>query len=168
MVATVNTVMPTPSATLKRPAPQVSFKVLLLLASAFWLFVTLTDVLYGYTMQINAKQMFKAVVFVNSDEAVFQHVLLFPILLVCFAASLRTGWAPVSRVLVQLLLGGTFAALSYYAGELSEFLIWRALMPKAVGAVWTASFAMFFMTYCFGVVFVTAFAYYQRLRNAEV
>jgi hypothetical protein len=160
--------MPTPSATLIRPAPRVSFKVLLLLASAFWLFVTLTNVLYGYTMQINAEQMFKAVVFVNSNERVLQHVLLFPILLVCFAASLRTGWAPVSRVLVQLLLGGTFAALSYYAGELSEFLIWRALMPKAVGAVWTASFVMFFMTYCFGIVFVTAFAYYQRLRNAEV
>ncbi len=168
MAATLNTMMPTPSAALKRPAPRVSFKVLLLLASAFWLFVTLTDVLYGYTMQINAGQMFKAVVFVNWNERVLQHVLLFPILLVCFAVSLRTGWATVSRALVQLLLGGTFAALSYYAGELSEFLIWRALMPKAVGAVWTASFVMFFMTYCFGIVFVTAFAYYQRLRNAEV
>ena len=35
-------------------------------------------------------------------------------------------------------------------------------------ALWTASFVMFFMTYCFGVVLVTGFAYYQRLRDAEV
>jgi two-component system LytT family sensor kinase len=149
-------------------APQVSFGVLLMLAAVFWLFVTLTDVLYGYTMQINAGQVFKAVVFQNWSERVLQHLLLFPLLLLCFAASLRIGWAPVARVPVQILLGGIFAGLSYYAMELSEFLLWRALMPRAVGAVWTASFVMFFMTYCFGIVFVTGFAYYQRLRNAEV
>jgi hypothetical protein len=150
------------------PTTQVSFKALLSLAAGFWLFVTLTDVLYGYTMQINADQVFKAVVFVNGDERVLQHVLLFPILLACFAASLRTGWMPISRVLVQLLLGAIFSAISYSAMDLSEFLIWGRLMPRAVGALWTASFAMFFMTYCFGIVLITGFAYYQRLRNTEV
>jgi sensor histidine kinase YesM len=146
----------------------VSFKVLLLLAAAFWLFVTLTDVLYGYNMQINADQVFKAVIFVNSNERVLQHLLLFPILLICFAASLRTGWAPVTRVALQILLGGMFAALSYYAMELSEILLWGVLMPRASVALWTASFVTFFMTYSFGIVLVTGFAYYQRLRNAEV
>jgi Histidine kinase len=170
--------MPSPSITLKsskvvkklaqNALPRVPFKILLLLAAAFWLFVTLTDVLYGYTMQINAAQRFKAVVFVNWNESVLQHLLLFPILLVCFATSLRIGWAPVTRIPAQFLLGGVFAAISYYAMELSEFLIWGALMPRAVGALWTASFVMFFMTYCFGIVLVTGFAYYQRLRNAEV
>jgi Histidine kinase len=151
-----------------RPLPRVSFKVLSLLAAAFWLFVTLTDVLYGYNMQINADQVFKAVIFINSNERVLQHLLLFPILLACFAASLRTGWAPVTRVPVQILLGVIFASISYYAMELSEFLLWGTLMPRAVGALWTASFVTFFMTYCFGIVLVTGFAYYQRLRNAEV
>jgi hypothetical protein len=162
-----------PSTTLKRPArrqlPQVSFKVLLLLAAAFWLFVTLTNVLYGYNMQINADQMYKTVIFINWNERVLQHLLLFPILLVCFAASLRTGWAPVTRVPVQILLGGMFAALSYYAMELAEILLWGVLMPRvSVGALWMASFVMFFMTYSFGIVLVTGFAYYQRLRNAEL
>jgi two-component system LytT family sensor kinase len=149
-------------------ASQVSFTILLSLTAGFWLFVTLTDVLYGYTMQINADQMFKAVVFVNSNERVLQHLLLFPILLACFAASLRIGWTPVTRVPVQIALGGLFAAISYFAMDLSEFLIWGTLMPRAVGALWTASFVMFFMTYCFGIVLVTGFAYYQRLRNAEL
>jgi sensor histidine kinase YesM len=112
--------------------------------------------------------MFKAVVFVNSNERVLQHLLLFPILLACFAASLRIGWTPVTRVPVQIALGGLFAAISYFAMDLSEFLIWGTLMPRAVGALWTASFVMFFMTYCFGIVLVTGFAYYQRLRNAEL
>ena len=146
----------------------MSLKVLLLLTAAFWLFVTLTDVLYGYGMQINAAKRFKVVLFVVWYEDALQHLLLFPILLVCFAASLQTGWAPVKRVLVQILLGGMFAALSYYAQELSEKLLWGALMPRDAGGLWVASFFTYFMTYSFGVLLVTAFAYYQRFRDAEV
>ena len=165
-------IAPTSSITLKKAAqnqlPRVSFKVLLVLTSAFWLFVTLTDVLYGYSMQLNADKEFKVVMFVVWYEGALQHLLLFPILLVCFAASLRTGWAPAKRVLVQIGLGGMFAAISYYAQELSETLLWGGLMPRQAAALWTASFVTFFMTYSFGVLLVTAFAYYQRFRDAEV
>src|SRR5580658_456548 len=56
--------------------PRVSFKVLLMLAGGFWLFVTFTDVLYGYSMQVNADQVFKTVMFINSNERVLQHLLL--------------------------------------------------------------------------------------------
>lgn len=147
--------------------PRVPFRVLLLLTAAFWLFVTLTDVLYGYSMQVNADKEFKVVLFVVWYERALQHLLLFPVLFVCFAASLRAGWAPVKRVLVQIVLGGIFAALSYYAQELSETLLWGVLMPREAGALWTASFVTFFMTYSFGVLLVTAFAYYQRFRDAE-
>jgi two-component system LytT family sensor kinase len=150
------------------PLPRVPFRILLALTAAFWLFVTLTDVLYGYSMQINAGQQFNVVLFVVWYEDALQHFLLFPILLICFAASLRTGWAPVRRVLVQVLLGAIFAALSYFAQELSEILLWGALMPREAAAVWTASFVTFFMTYSFGVLLVTAFAHYQRFRDAEV
>jgi LytS/YehU family sensor histidine kinase len=52
---------------------------------------------------------------------------------------------------------------------LSDLLLWGALMPRqSIGALWTASFVSFFMTYSFGVILVTAFAYYQRFRDAEV
>jgi sensor histidine kinase YesM len=146
----------------------MSFKILLLLTAAFWLFVTLTDVLYGYSMQVNAGKQFKVVLFVVWYERALQYLLLFPILLACFAASLRLGWAPAKRVLLQILLGGTFAALSYYAQELSETLLWGVLMPREAGAMWIASFVTFFMTYSFGALLVTAFAYYQRFRDAEV
>jgi two-component system LytT family sensor kinase len=162
----------TSSMTAKRAArnqlPRVSFKVLLLLTAAFWLFVTLTDLLYGYGMQLNAAKRFKVVMFVVWYERALQYLLLFPILLACFAASLRTGWAPAQRVLAQILLGGMFAALSYYAQELSETLFFGVLMPRAAGPLWIASFVTFFMTYSFGVLLVTAFAYYQRFRDAEV
>jgi sensor histidine kinase YesM len=160
------------STTLNRAArthPRVSYGVLALLAAAFWLFVTLTDVLYGYSMQIYAFKVVRDELFVRWYEVVLQHILLFPILFVCLAASLRMGWAPIRRVLVQIMLGGMFAALSYYVMELSEWLFFGVLMPrKSVGAQWTASFVTFFMTYSFGVILVTAFAYYQRFRDAEV
>lgn len=161
----------TPPSTLKRAArsqlPRVSFRVLLLLTSAFWLFVTLTDVLYSYTMQLNADKEFKVVLFIVWYERALQYLLLFPIILACFAASLRIGWTPVKRMFVQIVLGGVFAALSYYAQELSERLLWGALMPRQVGALWVASFVTFFMTYSFGVLLITAFAHYQRFRDAE-
>jgi two-component system LytT family sensor kinase len=149
--------------------PRVPFRVLLLLAATFWLFVTLTNVLYGYSMQVNADQRYKALLFIPWYVRVLQHLLLFPILFTCFAASLRTGWVPAKRVPAQILLGGMFAALSYYAVLLAETLIWGAPMPRqSLGALWSASFVMFFMTYSFGIVLVTGFAYYQRLRDAEV
>jgi sensor histidine kinase YesM len=149
--------------------PRVPFRILLLLAAAFWLFVTLTNVLYGYSMQINADQRYKALLFIPWYVRVLQHILLFPILFACFAASLRTGWVPAKRVPAQILLGAMFAALSYYAVLLAETLIFGAYMPRqSLGALWSASFVMFFMTYSFGIVLVTGFAYYRRLRDAEV
>src|SRR6202789_1231755 len=165
-------IVPSSSSSAKRAArtqlPRVSLNVLLLLTAAFWLFVTLTDVLYGYGMQINADKRFKVVLFVVWYEDALQHLLLFPILLVCFAASLRTGWARLPRLFVQILLGVIFAALSYYAQELSEKILWGALMARDAGGLWVASFVTYFMTYSFGVLLVTAFAYYQRFRDAEV
>src|SRR6202789_4735692 len=160
------------STTLNRAArthPRVSYGVLALLAAAFWLFVTLTDVLYVYSMQIYAFKVVRDELCVRWYEVVLQHILLFPMLFVCLAASLRMGWAPIRRVLCQIMLGGMFAALSYYVMELSEWLFFGVLMPrKSVGAQWTASFVTFFMTYSFGVILVPAFAYYQRFRDAEV
>jgi two-component system LytT family sensor kinase len=149
--------------------PRVPFRVLLLLAATFWLFVALTNVLYGYSMQINADQRYKAVLFIPWYVRVLQHLLLFPLLFTCFAASLRIGWVSAKRVPAQILLGGMFAALSYHAVLLAETLIWGAPMPRqSLGALWSASFVMFFMTYSFGIVLVTGFAYYQRLRDAEI
>jgi hypothetical protein len=133
--------------------PRVPFRVLLLLAATFWLFVALTNVLYGYSMQINADQRYKAVLFIPWYVRVLQHLLLFPILFTCFAASLRIGWISAKRVPAQILLGGMFAALSYHAVLLAETLVWGAPMPRlSLGALWSASFVMFFMTYSFGIV----------------
>src|ERR1700721_4901394 len=97
------------STTLNRAArthPRVSYGVLALLAAAFWLFVTLTDVLYGYSMQIYAFKVVRDELFVRWYEVVLQHILLFPILFVCLAASLRLGWAPIRGGWGQILLGG--------------------------------------------------------------
>ena len=45
-----------------------------------------------------------------------QHLLLLPVLLVSFWASLRIQWRPLLLALpLQLILGGIFAALAYPA-----------------------------------------------------
>ncbi len=56
---------------------------------SFWLYVTLSDVLYAYSMRIGLTQGAVAPMFVTWDARVLQHLLLLPCLLVSFWASLR-------------------------------------------------------------------------------
>jgi hypothetical protein len=151
---------------------------LLMISTPFWLYVMLSDVLYAYSMQVNVAQVTSATVFAPWGERVLQHLLLFPVLLVCFSWSLRLGWRTVRRVAVQLLLAAGFAALSYWAMELADQVFRRLqLLPHApppgqdatsIGPLWTASFIKFALTYGFGLALVSGFALYRRMRDAQL
>jgi Histidine kinase len=162
-------------------SPQVRLPALLLISTGFWLFVTLSNVLYAHSMQVNADQMANTVLWAPWDVRVLQHLTLFPLLFACFAVSLRAGWKSLRCLPLQVLLGIAFASLSYFAMTLSESIyssasaryfgvhvVLPSLSRESFGALWTASFSMFFMTYCFGVALVTGFAFYQRVRDAEL
>src|ERR1700761_2164296 len=56
------------------------------LTAVFWLFVTLTNVFYGYNMQLSADQIVpNSGLFAEWDVRILQHALLFPFLLGAFA-----------------------------------------------------------------------------------
>ena len=161
--------------------PHMPTRTLVLVSALFWVYVTLSNVLYAHNMQANVTQVTNAVLFAPWNVRVLQHLLLFPALLGCFWTSLRAGWRPIRGVPVQIGLGLGFAAVAFPSIYFADTLLMRMHLlsveyaatmasqrKEAYGALWTANLANFFLTYSFGVALITGFALYQRIRDAEL
>ena len=162
------------------PAPKpIALRTLLMISGLFWVYVTLSNVLYANNMQFNAA-LYHADLFAPWEVRVVQHVLLLPLLLVCYWASSRAGWGMLRGLPLQLLLAVIFAVLCYPAMNLAVHLCtwafkghWQdpAMTPEPSGAeqaYWTASSVSFFLTYGFGVALVSGFNWYQLHRDSEL
>jgi hypothetical protein len=162
------------------PKP-IALRPLLIISGLFWVYVTLSDVLYANNMQANAN-LYHAAMFAPWEPRVVQHVLLLPLLLAFYWASSRVGWAMLRGLPLQLLLAVTFAILAYPAMELAIhlatwFFLGKWEMPEMgdasrdaeqAVALWSASFISFLLTYGFGVALVSGFNSYQRYRDSEL
>ena len=149
----------------------------------FWLYVTLSNVLYAYSMRTGIAHVTNVPLFAPWDARVMQHVLLLPILMVSYWASLRVQWRPLVIALpLQLLLGTLFATIAYPAMLVSEWTVdnadWQQHVVKHMAdrfmldasdlSLWLASFISFIPAYGFGLALVTGFALYSRFRNSEL
>src|ERR1700683_2298521 len=86
----------------------------------FWVYVTVSNLLYGYSMSAGIARVTKVTVFATWDTRLMQHVLLLPMLLVSFWASLKVQWRPLFVALpLQLILGAVFSAAAYPAMTLA-------------------------------------------------
>jgi len=65
------------------------------IVSLFWVYVTMSDVLYAYSMRTGIAKVTNMPLFAAWDARVLQHALLFPFLAVSFWASLRVQWRPL-------------------------------------------------------------------------
>jgi hypothetical protein len=152
------------------------------IVSGYWLYVTLSNVLYAKSMNTGLGAVTGVELFAPAAARIAQHVLLFPVLLLCYWGSLRTGWRPVWRkLLVQLPLAAAFGLLARPALELGNYLFLPAhemLNGEPHGAMgwltttglalWSASATNFLLQYGFGLALVTAFSLYRRFRDSEV
>ena len=75
----------------------------LLLASLFWAYVTFTDIVYAEAMRIELLEMTKIMVYYPWQHRLMQHVLMLPVLLVCYLTAVRIGWRPARRRVPQQL-----------------------------------------------------------------
>jgi hypothetical protein len=154
----------------------------LAIVTGYWLYVTLSNVLYTKSMGTGLGAMTGLELFAPAAARIAQHLMLFPALLLCSWVSLRTGWRPLWRKLsVQLPLAAAFGLLAQPALQLAEYLMHPVHdMPDrqshaALGilsnidlALWSASATNFLLQYGFGLALVTAFRLYQRYRDAEL
>jgi hypothetical protein len=148
----------------------------------FWVYVTVSNLLYGYSMSSGIARITNVTVFAAWDTRLLQHVLLLPMLLVSFWASLKVQWRPILIALpLQLILGAVFSAMAYPVMILSEVIMatdkLHGTALSSVASVWSdpfwvtlwlASFVSFLPSYGFGLALVTGLALYTRFRDSEV
>jgi Histidine kinase len=164
-----------------------SFRPLLGVLTAFWIYVALSNVMYANNMQASLSVMNIHHVFAPWDARIIQHLVLYPLFILSMRGALRTGWQPLLRALpLQLLCALGFAVLASPALVLGEYLtgVWNGnsmihdSMQKEWGSwsgfvthevpIWLASITSFLVTYGFGLALVTGFAFYQRLRDSQL
>jgi len=151
----------------------------------FWVYVTLSNLLYGYSMRTGIARQTTVSVFASWDARLLQHALLLPMVLVSFWASLKVQWRPLLLTLpLQLILGAVFAAMAYPAMILAQTMIGSdemktpgTVLSHIVGGTWNdptwltfwlASFVSFLPAYGFGLALVTGLALYTRFRDSEL
>jgi hypothetical protein len=148
----------------------------------FWAYVTVSNLLYGYSMRAGIARVTSVPVFATWDTRLLQHVMLLPMLLVSFWASLRVQWRPLLVALpLQTVLAAAFAAMAYPVMILAEVIMASdAMTGTALSHVisawsdpfwltlWLASFVSFLPSYGFGLALVTGLALYTRFRDSEL
>jgi hypothetical protein len=169
-------------ASARRFAGGLSLRQFLGITGLFWVYVALSNILYAYSMRTGMARMTNVSLFASWDARLLQHVLLLPILLVSYWASLRIQWRPFLLALpLQLVLGVFFAALAYPAMIVAQMALgtneWH---DQAMGHVsepwldpfflslWLASFVSVLPAYGFGLALITGLALYTRFRNSEL
>ena len=180
-------IAPTPFAARGRPwsylraalaAPGVRQNLIIL--SVFWVYVACSNVLYANSMQASIARIPGAVhVFAPYCSRLFQHLFLYPVLLGCVSISQRLGWAPLWKKLpAQLLTAVVFAGLAQPAMGVAEHIWedsdrWGNMHPdfgvnRDDLPIWLATTTNFLLTYGFALTLVMGFAFYQRLRDAQL
>jgi hypothetical protein len=148
----------------------------------FWLYVTISNVLYAYGMRSGVARMTNLPLFAPWDARVLQHLLLLPFLMVSYWASMRIQWRPLwVAIPLQVILGLLFAGIAYpamIAAQATEGgAVWHEQMAAHAAAsgedpyflsLWLASFVSFIPTYGFGLALVTGLALYTRFRDSEL
>ena len=172
----------TTNSSARRFAGGLSKRQFLGITGLFWVYVALSNILYAYSMRIGMARMTNVTLFAAWDARLLQHLLLLPIVLVSFWASLRIQWRPLLIALpLQLILGAVFAAAAYPAMIVAEITLgaqdWHEHAMSHVSnpwidpfflSLWLASFVSFLPTYGFGLALITGLALYTRFRNSEL
>jgi len=180
--------MPSAFHSYARPATEVearplSRRAVLALACLFWGWVTVTDIAYHEAMRLELAALTHVMIFFPWQYRLVQHVLMLPVLLVCYSTAFRIGWAPAwRRVPQQLALAVVFSLLMYVmivvGGHFLHTLLGAGPDPLRTltstdWAMWAASGAMHFIAYGFGLALITVLAAQRRyhllqLHNSEL
>src|ERR1700730_6848504 len=155
----------------------------LVLASLFWAYVTLTAIVYHEAMRIELSEMTGVMVFFPWQYRLMQHAVMLPLLLLCYAMAVRLGWRPAGRrVPQQLALALGFSLLMFWMMLAGAWILHVVvgthadpfgIFTKGGWAVWGGSTATALLAYGFGLVLITGVATYRRyhelqLRNSEL
>ncbi len=161
----------------------VSGRSVLILASLYWAYVMLGDIVYHEAMRIEIAEVTGVIVFFPWQHRVLQHALMLPVLLVCYSTAARIGWRPTRRrVPQQIALALAFSLLMYWTMLIGDRILhlvlgWPAqpfgVFTKGDWAVWVSSTVTGLLAYGFGLALLTVVATWRRyhvlqLRSSEL
>ena len=156
--------------------------------TGFWIYVALSNLMYANTMGESLKQFSVTDFFAPWDARLIQHLILYPLFILCAWTSLRVGWRPLWRALpIQLSCALGFAVLAAPALVLGEMAMgewhgttgvthptgksyesWAEFFAGPAVPTWIASATSFLVTFGFGLALITSFGFYQRLRDSQL
>ena len=151
--------------------------------TAFWIYVTVSNVLYAHNMSLSLDPGGRQHLFAAWPARSLQHLLLYPVLLLCVELSMRIGWRPwPQRAPLQAVLALVFALLASPLLGISEHLLGDSMQmsqaddrmnmpwqgPQSELPLRIASATSFLLTYGFALALVSGFSLYQRFRDSEL
>ena len=84
------------------------------IAGLFWVYVTLSNILYAYSMRIGISRMTNVSLFAAWDARLLQHLMLLPVLAgVLLGIAADSVASAFDRAAAAAILGTVFAALAY-------------------------------------------------------
>ena len=156
----------------------VSRRSVLVLATVFWAYVTVTDIVYHEAMRIELLEMTKIMVFFPWEHRVLQHLLMLPLLLVCYSTAARIGWRPPRRrVPQQLAMALGFSLLMYWAMLVADRIMrllyaWPVqpfgVFTKGDWGVWVSSTVTGLLAYGCGLALLTVVVIWRRYHVLEL
>lgn len=164
------------------PNRGLKLRTMFIILTAFWIYVTVSNVLYANSMQLSIAAFSERQLFARWNVRVLQHLIIYPIFLFCVWMSLRIGWQRARQVATQIFIALIFAALPSLAMSIAEHLFTtqhgmprKPLAMLLFGdrdasdlAIWFASATSFFLTYGFGIALATGFKVYQDFRDSQL
>jgi hypothetical protein len=151
--------------------------------TAFWIYVTVSNVLYAHNMSVSLDPSGNRHLFATWPARSLQHLLLYPVLLLCVQLAMRIGWRPLAqRAPLQCVLALVFALLASPLLGVAEHMLgdsmelsqpedrmnmpWQG--PQSELALRIASATSFLLTYGFALALVSGFSLYQKFRDSEL
>ncbi|HZF25020.1 MAG TPA: histidine kinase [Steroidobacteraceae bacterium] len=155
-----------------------SWRLILEVTLPFWLFMTCERVI-TYLLASTSNPM---VIIAPPDVRIGQHLLLLPVLLVCYRGALTVGWPQVGRTAAlfkHIGLAALFAfaarpalvVLTAYSRDewsLLHELVQSELGQYAWAMMWLSSVGDFMLSYWFGLALVAGVHTYRELKDEKV
>lgn len=165
----------------ENPAPLSQWPLLGIL-TGYWVYVTLSNILYANSMNAGFDAMSTERYFAPWDSRALQHVILYPALVTSVWASLKIRWRPLWYALpMQVLIALAFAVLASPALDGAQILLghheWKQHAAAMGGSdwfseaslpLWLASATSMILAYGFGVALVTGFLLLQRYTATQL
>lgn len=169
---------PLPESAASSAAQVSTWRLTLAVTVPFWAFMTCERVL----MFLLARPSSPLIIIAPPGVRIGQHLLLLPLLLICYANALEIGWPQTRRAVaatkhLALALLFAFAARPVLVafGALYErnwSLFYELLSPQIGGQLlaqlWLSSAADFLLSYWFGLVLLMGVRTYRQLKDEKL